>query len=351
MCPTFVLDIDDGMRIMLEQTVSGGATIDGHAIPGRQMSGKGLTMSKQKQPRNQVGERVELRSADGARSELSVLQAKEANAPVLICWPAMGVRQEFYFRLALALQQRGCHVVLADLRGSASSSIRATRSSDFGYRELLNCDYPAVLEQVRARFPASRRLLLGHSLGGQLAALFASTNPGAADGLVLIAACNVHYLGWPFLLRYRVLGTALLFRLLGRALGYVPTKTFGFAGDEARTVIRDWSNNCMTGAYVVTGDERDYEAALRQLQLPVLALSFANDSLAPRDACDRLVQKLAASDLTRQHFAIDHPGLERAAHFDWAKRPDVVADTVQQWLRTTGALAGDARQPAPDRAL
>jgi predicted alpha/beta hydrolase len=171
---------------------------------------------------------------------------------------------------------------------------------------------PALVEQAQLRFPSSPRFVVGHSLGGQLSALYASAHAGAVHGLVLIAACNVHYHGWAIPERYRVLATALFFHLLGNLLGYVPAKKFGFGGNEARTVITDWSNNCFWGTYVVSGDDRDYEAALARLQIDVLGLSFAKDQLAPRDSVDRLLRKLAAASVTRRHFAADHPGLENA---------------------------------------
>jgi hypothetical protein len=46
-------------------------------------------------------------------------------------------------------------------------------------------------------------------------------NPDAADGIVNIATCNVHYTGWPRPARYGVLATALWFRALGETSGGV----------------------------------------------------------------------------------------------------------------------------------
>ncbi|MCW7541678.1 alpha/beta fold hydrolase [Aquabacterium sp. A7-Y] len=287
-------------------------------------------------------ELIEYCARDGARASLRAYRADHAAAPVVICLPAMGVKGAFYTDLALALRQGGVHAVLSDLRGVDTSSVRASRACDFGYDQVLRLDLPALTEKVHECFPASRRWLLGHSLGGQLSALYLSVQPEAADGLILIAACNVHHKGWSGLMRWRVLGTTLLFRSLGTLLGYVPAGRFGFAGNEARTMVRDWSNNCLTGRYEIVNGTHDYERSLRQLTKPVLAISFELDRLAPRASVENLLRKLENAPVTRRHFAPDATGLEKASHFNWAKRPQVVVQTIQAWMHR-----GQVLDPAP----
>lgn len=275
---------------------------------------------------------IEYRANDGARAATRVFRADNAAAPVVICLPAMGVRGRYYVDFAQALSRAGLHAITSDLRGIDSSSVRASRACDFGYKEILDLDMPPLLGAVRERFPANTRLLLGHSLGGQLSALYLSAHPDAAAGVIMIAACNVHYKGWPSPMRWRVLGMAVLLRTLGAALGYVPAGRLGFAGNEARTVVVDWSNNCFTGRYIIANSNHDYERSLKQMAKPVLAISFESDNLAPPRSVDNFLGKLAASRVTTRHFSRDHPGLEKARHFDWAKRPQVVVETIRTWV-------------------
>jgi predicted alpha/beta hydrolase len=278
------------------------------------------------------GQVIEYRANDGARAATRVFRADEAAAPVVICLPAMGVRGRYYVKFAQALSRAGLHAITSDLRGIGSSSVRASRACDFGYKEILDLDMPPLLHAVRERFPANTRLLLGHSLGGQLSALYLSAHPDAAAGVILIAACNVHYKGWPAPMSWRVLGMAVLLRMLGAALGHVPAGKLGFAGNEARTVIVDWSNNCFSGRYIVANSDHDYEHSLKQMAKPILAMSFESDNLAPPRSVDNFLGKLAASRVTTRHFSHNHPGLEKARHFDWAKRPKVVVETIRTWV-------------------
>jgi predicted alpha/beta hydrolase len=295
-------------------------------------------------PADERNASIEYLSADAHHVSAHVLRAHNPAAPVFLCLPAMGVAAAYYTGFGEALRNSGVHVVISDLRGIGSSSMRASRACDFGYREILVHDLPALVAAVRERFPASPRFLFGHSLGGQLWSLYLAANPGAADGIVNIATCNVHYTGWPRPARYGVLATALWFRFLGETLGYVPAGRFGFAGDEAKTLIEDWSNNCLKGTYVLANDALDYEGALRSLQKPVLSLSLEGDRLAPRQATDSLVAKMESANVTRRHLSLAELGLARGSHFSWCKRPAAVVGAIREWIN--GAVkAGGAMQP------
>jgi predicted alpha/beta hydrolase len=278
---------------------------------------------------------VEYSTRDGARASFRLFPANDPNASVVICVPAMGVRGRYYSAFAHMLSMSGFHVVTSDLRGIDSSSIRASRKCDFGYEEIISCDFPALLDAVQQRFSSNERLLLGHSLGGQLSALYLSICPDAARALILIAAGNVYYKGWSGLRRWRLLGTMVGLRTLGTLLGYIPAGKSGFADNQARTVVVDWSNNCFTGRYVVANSTHDYEESLQRMAKPVLAISFELDQLAPQRSVEFLLGKLASSTLTRRRFAADDAAIARAGHFDWAKRADAVVETLRNWADAT----------------
>jgi len=272
-------------------------------------------------------------TSDGVQASMSIFRAGTPTAPVIICLPAMGVRGSYYTNLARAFAGNGVHAVAGDLRGVGSSSVRASRTCDFGYHEMLTHDLPELVAQVKTCFPDSQLWLLGHSLGGQLGALHLGQHPENAEGLVLVASGSMHYKGWPVPTRWGVLGFSLLLRSVGRLLGHVPVGRFGFAGNEARTVIVDWSNNCMTGRYEVKHSAYDYDLSLRQMTKPVLSVSFEADRLVPRRAIANLLSKLPGCAVTQTHYSSDHPGLENADHFDWARRPNAVVEHICGWMR------------------
>lgn len=117
----------------------------------------------------------------------------DAGDPVFVVWPALGVWATYYRPLAYGLCDAGADAVLFDLRGSGRSRPLAGRSTCYGYRELLTRDWPRALAVVRERFAARPVFLLGHSLGGQLSALYLALEPTTAAGLVLVATSTPYF--------------------------------------------------------------------------------------------------------------------------------------------------------------
>lgn len=270
-------------------------------------------------------ETVVLHRAEGTSFQLTVYAATDPTAAVFLIEPAMGTKAGYYGRLAEALQSAGFGAVIAELRGhEASGGRRASRGYDFGYDELVNEDLAQAVAAVRERFPDAPLQLLGHSLGGQLSALYAAQHPGEVDGLVLIASAAIHWrhYGWRFL------PLSQFFGITAKAVGHFPGKRVGFASREARTVMADWARVARTGRFATGSPRVDREDELAKVDLPVLVISLTGDRFAPRKAVDALAAKLAHADLTRRHLTPDEP----VDHFSWARRPETVVPAIADWL-------------------
>jgi predicted alpha/beta hydrolase len=271
---------------------------------------------------------------DGAQSAVTIYSGKvDESSPVVLFVPAFGVTAEFYEPFAVACAEHGWVTVTADLRGNGHSSVRPSRKTDFGYHEIVSCDLPAYVTAVKREFPENPFFILGHSLGGQLSALYLSTNPGAVTGLILLTSCSVCFRGWDFPQNIGVLLGSQLFRLLAELFGYFPGRKIGFAGIEARQLMRDWGNEALTGRYRIANTGQDFEKLLGQITLPVLAVNFENDFLAPKKAADILCRKLEGARLTRWHFAEKELGPDRMDHFKWVKNPEPLASKINEWIR------------------
>lgn len=281
-----------------------------------------------------------LHSADGHRYGASLFRAAGRDRPLLAFWSALGTPAGFYRRFGTALAACGVHVVTADWRGIGSSSLRAGRGVDFGYRELVELDAGALVEELRRRFPGTPLWLGGHSLGGQLSTLTATRHRGEVRGLVLIAS------GTSFRQCYRGgarLGVDLIATLsagVAPLVGHFPGRQFGFGGREARTLMRDWTTVARSGRYRLSRSSQDYDAALATLELPVLALSFAADNWAPAAAADYLIAKMPRVQATRWHWSAADSGGQAFDHFNWARAPEVLAPRLADWLQQQSAAPG-----------
>jgi len=248
--------------------------------------------------------------------------------------PAMGVGARFYEPLAYNFVNRGFNVVTADLRGHGESGIRASRMSDFGYGHMVVYDWPCIVDQTRNDLPDSPIIILGHSLGGQLSTLYLSEHPGKATGLILVSAPSLYYRDWPFPHGLRLLLVTQIFACIARVLGYHPGKKLGIGSTEARQLVYDWARITRKGRYDMVRAGIDYERLSRNLEMPVLAISFSDDGFAPKRAVDGLCHRMPLAQLTRWHLTPEDLKCGSLGHFSWVKQSKRLVSMITDWIET-----------------
>lgn len=281
-------------------------------------------------------ENFEVCADDGHRFQATLYRAADESAPLLIFMAAMGTRARYYGNFGAAMAEQGLNFASFDWRGIDSSSLRASRRTNFGYRELLEQDLPAVIATLSQRLPQAPLWIGGHSLGGQLSALYAGIDPDSVRGLVLIACGSVYFRAWQGWRALALLGFTQSTVLVSAAVGHFPGPRFRFGGIEARGVMSDWAGVARAGRYCIRGSRHDYEAAMALLQKPVFALSFQGDRLAPKESMRRLLDKLPQCRRTHLQWGAADTGGVALDHFSWAKRSELVAPAVAAWVLAGG---------------
>lgn len=261
-------------------------------------------------------------AADDHRFDLLARVPAQPRARLL--WlPALGVAARHYLPLADALAAHGIAVYLHEWRGNGSSSLRPSRTQDWGYREILYHDLPASLAAL-PRDGAMDTLIGGHSLGGQLACCFAGLHPTVFQRVWLVASGTPYWRtfpgprGWTLPLIYRFLSW------LAQRQGVLHGRRLGFGGTEARGLIGDWARVGLTHHYAGVGITDDLEAGLRTVRGRATAVVMAQDWLAPVPSMQGLLAKLPQVQATLRVLDAATLGTD-ADHFAWMKSPQAVA--------------------------
>lgn len=254
-----------------------------------------------------------------------VMQARIPETPTaaLLWLPALGVAAKHYLPFAEAFAARGVACLVHEWRGAGSSTLRAGRDCDWGYRELLTLDLPASEAVIAHALPGVARILGGHSLGGQLACCRLALAPDAAHTLWLVASGAPYWRAFPTRTRWWLPMAYRFLPWLADRAGALPGRRIGFGGHEARGVMHDWARTALSGRYTARGVATDMEAAMRQVRVDARAVVLARDWLAPESSLRFLLSKMSAVDARVMRLDAADLGT-RPDHFAWLGQPEAV---------------------------
>ena len=272
------------------------------------------------------------RTADG--HEFQVIAVIPSNPQSSLLWlSAMGVASRNYIPLAREFAAQGIAVFLHEWRGNGSSSLRASRKVNWGYREILEQDLPQTQSIVERELPGLPRRIGGHSLGGQLACCYAGLNPDAANaGVWLACSGSPYYRCFPVPHNVYVRLAYYVFPLLAKLNGHFPGKLLSFAGNEAAGMMRDWSRTALTGVYAVRNMGINMDELMAQRTAPVTGVVTTQDWLAPKASMEFLQGKFTKA--SRECIVLNGNDLGLAPdHFTWMKSPKRLADEFLRLIR------------------
>ncbi len=269
---------------------------------------------------------IPLATDDGHRYQLIARIPPQPRASVL--WlPALGVAAWHYLPLAEALAARGIAVFLHEWRGNGSSSLRASREVDWGYREILTQDIRCSHAAMAGHGDAPTRIIGGHSIGAQLAACYLALHPQAFQTLWLVASGSPYWRNFPTPKRYLFPLAFQFVPWIADRHGLLRGRRYGFGGDEARTLTRDWASVGLSNRYAAAGMEIDLEAELSKLTVDAHGVLLAQDWFAPRRSMQALLDKLPHAR-ARISVLDDRELGVRADHFAWMKQPGAVVEAL-----------------------
>jgi predicted alpha/beta hydrolase len=241
--------------------------------------------------------------------------------PIVLISPAMGIGSRYYRPLAEAFEARGWSARALTRRGFETGGPVASRAADWSYGDEIG-DMAEAVAAARAEEPGRPVILLGHSLGGQVAAGHQVTRP-PADAMVTVGSCLPYHRDYPRNgLHLAVMGGVIV-PVLTTLFGYLPKPAFG--GPGARTLMREWGRMAVTG--------RTPFPVVEPVGTPALLIALEGDRLAPASAVDRFAGRLFAVDrvTTWLYRHADVPEGASNNHIYWVKSPGPVVDRVISW--------------------
>lgn len=259
--------------------------------------------------------------------KLTIDLPEDRTARTIVLLPAMGVPAKYYDAFVGTLISLGHPVVRVRWRDEDRDFPISNPS--YGYADLAEVDAPAAVSWARDAF-GEDPIVCGHSLGGQIATISAA-KAGPSAGIVVIASGTNYWRGSG--LRW-ALGVGIVSWLVApvvvRIFGYWPGGRLGFGGRQTKTMIRDWARLGRTGRFEPAHAEVNHEAALREIDAPVLSLTIASDQYVSIGATEQLLSKLERASIEREHWRpSDHA---HRGHFHWARAEHGPPEILHNWI-------------------
>ncbi|MFE3442704.1 alpha/beta fold hydrolase [Nocardia sp. NPDC059180] len=252
--------------------------------------------------------------------------------PIVLIAPAMAIGSRYYTSLVDAFAECGWSARALPRRGFEHGEARASRRHDWSYQDEID-DIANAVAEARAQAPARPVILLGHSLGAQLAAGYELNHEGV-DGFVTVGGSLPYHRNYPGFGLPIAAMAGLVVPVLTAAYGYLPKPAFG--GPGARTLMREWARMVLTGRTPFPSSGR--------IGIPSLLVALEGDTLMPKRGVDAFAERVfEPSAVTRwDYLDKDVPPGGSNDHITWVRTPGPVVDRVIGWWGR-GAQKPDAQ--------
>lgn len=233
---------------------------------------------------------------------------------ILVIASAMGVKQSFYQGFSEFAKENGISVITFDYSGIGSSlygDIKSQRDSLYSWG---NRDLEAVINYSIEKFPNHKKVVLGHSIGGQLIGLTPSIVN--LDKIILMSAQSGYWGFWKGFNKVKMfLNWHLLFPILTYFIGFMPSKKFSKMENLPVNVAKEWAKWCRNPNYLFDYFSED-KTFFNKIKCEITSVSFDDDFFAPKKSVDWLSGKFQNAALKRKHLFPNDFNVSKIGHFD-----------------------------------
>lgn len=234
---------------------------------------------------------------------------------------ATAVPRAFYRGFASYLSRQGCAVLTYDYRGIGGSRLKSAsdttrpgslRGFETSMTDWAATDVTGAVNWMRERYQNLPLLYVGHSFGGQALGLL--PNNAEISRALLVSAQAAYWKLMPAPERYRVY---LFMNLIGvptaRLLGYLPGRLM-LGQDLPKGVFLEWTRWVMSKRYLLDDPNLTALTNFANYRAPLRALSFTDDSWAPRPAVELLCSGFTATTPDIVSVAPADAGVKKIGH-------------------------------------
>ncbi len=222
----------------------------------------------------------QIKCADGYQLAASIFTPEKEIKGAIMLAPATGIKRNFYIPFVQHLATLGYGVITYDNRGIGESLYKALKKCKASLQEWGEQDMPAVLEELKLRFPNQKYHLIGHSAGGQLIGLMYNANELSSAFNVAFSSGRLANMNMPF--KLQAFFFMDVFIPFSNALfGYANNQWVGMGEPLPKNVAKQWSLWCNGQGYVKTAFNKTVTKHQYDVfDKPMLCVNATDDDIA-----------------------------------------------------------------------
>jgi len=256
-------------------------------------------------------ENIEVKSDSGVLS--ATVFGKNSTDSILIIASATGVKQAFYQKFSEYVASNDITVITFDYHGIGGSLKKPikkikTNAADWGSNDL-----ESIIKYVILNYPKSKRIVLGHSIGGQLVGLAKSAKK--LDKVVLVAAQSGYWKYWKGVEKLKMwFNWYILFPILLNTFGFLNSKRISGMENLPKNVANQWRKWGMDSEYIFS-DKSIIESYYDKLKMDMTAFSIDDDDFAPKEAVSWMTEKYCNANMKSIHLKPTDFQVNKIGHF------------------------------------
>lgn len=282
------------------------------------------------QRRRVPGRNVRIEARDGLGLGASLYEPVGAPRATVLLLGGTGIPRRFYAPFAAHLADRGLLTLTLDFRGVGSSRPASLRGFDATKQDWARLDASAAFDWLERRAPDLPRLVVGHSVGGQLLGLL--DRPEAIDAVATFGTGFGYWGNMPAPYKWFVASLWYVGIPAATSLfGYMPAKRLGLGEDLPAGVAREWARWGRRADYF-TG-ELAAEPGFAALRAPWLAVYASDDEIATPENASGLLSLYPHADKETRVLRPEERNLPAIGHLGlFSRRRRALWPEISDWL-------------------
>ena len=276
---------------------------------------------------------IKITAKDGILLHTTEFLPKHSNGSVILMCGAVGARRKYYADFAEWLAEAGFVVYTFDYRGIGDSRPKSLKGFDAKMQDWGNLDLDAMIRFIKKKWGREELICFCHSMGGQIIGLAKASI--YIDRVVMIGSQKPYW--WLYPLPFRLKLFASIFfamPVLSYFYGYFPGKKFKLFSDLPKGVALEWAKWCRSRNALF---DYHFLGFYNYLQVPLLAWSFSDDEIAPKNTLDELLKFYPKTTVTRIHSQPSDIGVNSIGHFGFFRKK--FEQTL--WIKVLGWLKNE----------